>query len=116
MVRGGKRNGSGRHSGWHSGCKFADTQTIRVPRAIAAQVLQIAHRLDMGDVVIWYPKVEQTQSDVACPQCKSTTITKDGIKNNQQSYQCKQCRKKFRESTAVKLLDCEPSKTDLETS
>ena len=116
MVRGGKRDGSGRHSGWHSSCKFVDTQTIRVPRAIAAQVLQIAHRLDAGDVVIWYPKVEQTQSDVACPQCKSTVISKDGIKNNQQSYQCKQCRKKFRESTAVKLLDCEPSKTDLETS
>ena len=49
MPRGGKREGSGRKSTWKSGCKFEDTKLIRVPKAIADDVLEIAHKLDSGD-------------------------------------------------------------------
>ena len=46
MPRGGYREKSGRKNTWASGCKFKDTKLIRVPRAIADQVLTYAHRLD----------------------------------------------------------------------
>ena len=45
--RGGSREGSGRKSGW----KNADTQTIRVPKVFAAQLLEIARKLDSGEVI-----------------------------------------------------------------
>lgn len=46
MSRGGARQNAGRKSGWASGCKFADTQTIRVPKYLAAEVLEFAKNLD----------------------------------------------------------------------
>lgn len=49
MSRGGKRKGAGRRSTWKSGCKFEDTKLIRVPTAIASEVMEIAHRLDSGE-------------------------------------------------------------------
>lgn len=49
MPRGGKRKGAGRKSTWKSGCRFEDTQLIRVPRAIASEIMQIAHKLDAGE-------------------------------------------------------------------
>lgn len=44
MGRGGHRDGAGRKSGWN----HADTQTIRVPKVFAAQLLDIARQLDLG--------------------------------------------------------------------
>ena len=49
MPPGGKRKGSGRKSTWKSGCKFEDTKLIRVPKAIADELLCIAHKLDKGE-------------------------------------------------------------------
>lgn len=48
MPRGGHRNKAGRPSTWKSGCKFSETKLIRVPIAIADQLLEIAHKLDEG--------------------------------------------------------------------
>ena len=51
MPRGGKRAGAGRKSSWPSGCGREDTKLIRVPIALADELLEIAHRLDGGDRV-----------------------------------------------------------------
>jgi hypothetical protein len=45
MGRGGHRDGAGRKSGWN----HADTQTIRVPKVFAVQLMDIARRLDLGE-------------------------------------------------------------------
>jgi hypothetical protein len=42
MGRGGQREGAGRKSGW----THSETQTIRVPRIFAAQILEYARQLD----------------------------------------------------------------------
>jgi hypothetical protein len=51
MPRGGHRDKAGRRSTWQSNCKFSETKLIRVPIAIASQLLDIAHRLDAGEVL-----------------------------------------------------------------
>jgi hypothetical protein len=51
MPRGGHRKKSGRPSTWQSGCKFSETKLIRVPTAIAGQLLEIAHKLDSGETL-----------------------------------------------------------------
>ena len=51
MPRGGHREKAGRKSTWVSGCKFEDTKLIRVPATIAAQLLEIAHKLDGGEAI-----------------------------------------------------------------
>jgi hypothetical protein len=45
--RGGHRPGAGRKSGWN----HSETQMIRVPKVFAQQLLEIAHRLDEGEVI-----------------------------------------------------------------
>jgi hypothetical protein len=45
MGRGGHRERAGRKSGW----KHSETQTIRVPKVFAAQLLEYARRLDLGE-------------------------------------------------------------------
>jgi hypothetical protein len=44
MGRGGQREGAGRKSGW----THSETQTIRVPKIFAAQILAYARQLDSG--------------------------------------------------------------------
>lgn len=51
MTRGGYREKAGRKSTWVSGCKFEETKLIRVPIAISDRVLEIAHKLDNGEVI-----------------------------------------------------------------
>lgn len=63
MARGGKRAGAGRKSTWASGCTQADTKLIRVPIAIADQVLEMAHRLDSGDALDLVTR-SKTESDI----------------------------------------------------
>ena len=48
MARGGAREGAGKPSSWSSGCKYVDTKLIRVPKAIAPKVLELAHKVDEG--------------------------------------------------------------------
>ncbi|MDF5728178.1 MAG: hypothetical protein PUP92_09090 [Rhizonema sp. PD38] len=43
--RGGRRENAGRKSNW----KNKDTVTIRVPRAIVFQVIEVAHKIDEGE-------------------------------------------------------------------
>lgn len=47
--RGGFREGAGRKTTWESGCTQKDTKPIRVPKAIASELLVIAHKLDRGE-------------------------------------------------------------------
>lgn len=60
MGRGGSRKGAGRKSTWVSGRKFEDTTLIRVPKEYATKLLEIAHRLDAGEVIdfVTKPKIE----------------------------------------------------------
>jgi hypothetical protein len=51
MPRGGHREKAGRPSTWKSGCKFSETKLIRVPAAIADQLLEIAHKLDSDETL-----------------------------------------------------------------
>ena len=51
MARGGARKGAGKKSTWVSGCKFNETTTIRIPKTIKAQLLEIAHKLDANEAL-----------------------------------------------------------------
>lgn len=55
MGRGGFRDGAGRKSGW----KHSETQTIRVPKIFAIQILEYARQLDLEDAI---PAVESQPS------------------------------------------------------
>ncbi len=46
MPRGGKRKGAGRKADW----KHGKTKTIRVPEVLAEEILEYAHKLDVGDI------------------------------------------------------------------
>lgn len=52
MPRGGYRENAGRKSGWN----HPDTQTIRVPKVYAAQLLEISRRLDNGESIEFVSK------------------------------------------------------------
>jgi hypothetical protein len=51
MVRGGQRQGAGRKSTWESKTRFEDTVVVRVPRNIKDKILEIAHKLDSGEII-----------------------------------------------------------------
>ena len=48
MARGGYREGGGRPSGF----VHTPTQTVRVPVALADQVLELAQKLDKGELIV----------------------------------------------------------------
>lgn len=56
MGRGGSRKGAGRKSSWVSGRKFKDTTLIRVPKEYAHKLLEIAHKLDAGEIIDFVTK------------------------------------------------------------
>jgi hypothetical protein len=67
MVRGGSRQGAGRKSTWASGCTFKDTTLIRVPSRLALILLELAHKLDAGEVIDFATKSENQESvDIDC--------------------------------------------------
>jgi DNA-directed RNA polymerase subunit RPC12/RpoP len=116
MARGGKREKAGRKSSWVSGCRFEDTKLIRVPSAIADQVLEFAHQLDSGEPVSetnsmvkpsrMAKRASSRLQGIACPECYSTHLGRDGFsKNNVQRYVCRDCGRKFVEHLAAKPLD-----------
>ena len=51
MPRGGRREGAGRKTQWESGCTFAETTVIRVPKVLRDEILELAHRLDAGEEI-----------------------------------------------------------------
>jgi hypothetical protein len=71
MGRGGQREGAGRKSGW----KHSETQTIRVPKIFAVQVLDYARQLDAG-AGIFIPDHEIPDADLGISdQFDSETIS-----------------------------------------
>jgi hypothetical protein len=78
MPRGGKRKGSGRKSTWKSGCKFEDTKLIRVPKAIADELLNIAHKLDSGETL---DLVTKPKGQLSLLGESSLEIIKDNLLN-----------------------------------
>jgi predicted nucleic acid-binding Zn-ribbon protein len=51
MPRGGRRENAGKKSRWESGRSFAETKVIRVPIEFADQLLNMAHKLDAGELI-----------------------------------------------------------------
>jgi hypothetical protein len=64
MVRGGQRHNAGRKSTWESGAKFEDTIPVRVPKNIKNELLDVAHKLDVGEDIIFAsnPKIQDIES------------------------------------------------------
>lgn len=62
MVRGGQREGAGRKSTWVSGCTFKDTTLIRVPSNLASILLEVAHKIDAGEVIDFATKSDSQES------------------------------------------------------
>ena len=56
MPRGGRREGAGRKTQWESGCTFAETTVIRVPKLLRDEILELAHRLDAGEEIDFVSK------------------------------------------------------------
>lgn len=50
MPRGGRRENAGKKSTWESGRTFAETKVIRVPIEFAEQLLELAHKMDAGEL------------------------------------------------------------------
>jgi hypothetical protein len=71
MGRGGQRNGAGRKSGW----KNSETQTIRVPKIFAAQILEYARKLDSeSGIPEPQPGILQIEDEVL-PQIDFETVS-----------------------------------------
>jgi hypothetical protein len=60
--RGGARPNAGRKSGWST----SDTQTIRVPKKLSEQLIEIAKKIDLGETieVTSKPDIESTLSAI----------------------------------------------------
>lgn len=56
MPRGGHRENAGRKAGWNN----PETQTIRVPKVLATQLLEIARKLDEGETIDFDTKSEKS--------------------------------------------------------
>lgn len=63
MPRGGRRKGAGRKTAWESGCAFAETTVVRVPKYLKDEILDIAHRLDAGEEVDLVSKSLKERND-----------------------------------------------------
>lgn len=57
--RGGYRDNAGRKSSW----KHSATQTIRVPKVFAQQLVKLAHQLDNGEAIDTDTKSKQSSID-----------------------------------------------------
>lgn len=84
-TRGGRRENAGRKSNW----KNKNTITIRVPKAIVCQVIELAHKIDCGEIIELdteskKPKNEIiTQSNQEAEELKSDFVTKSILSYNQ---------------------------------
>lgn len=106
--RGGFREGAGRRSSWVN----KETQTIRVPKIFAAQLLEIAKKLDEGEVIDFVTKSKtkiesvtkskpkrvdiDTDSDDSCPYCGASDWGSEGYRTLQSGQRkqkriCKNC-------------------------
>ena len=77
-TRGGRRENAGRKSNW----KNKDTITIRVPRAIVFQVIDLAHRIDSGEKIELDTQSKTNEDEIITPpnqesqELKSDFVTK----------------------------------------
>ena len=72
MPRGGHRENAGRKSGW----KHPDTQTIRVPKVYANQLIEIARRLDKGESIEF---VSKPKNELVTKSKAKKEVTKDSV-------------------------------------
>lgn len=79
--RGGRRENAGRKSNW----KNKDTITIRIPRAIVFQVIEIAHKIDSGENIELETesKAEGSDFELQSKSSKNEIITKSILSYNQ---------------------------------
>ncbi len=79
--RGGRRENAGRKSNW----KNKDTITIRVPRAIVFQVIEVAHRIDSGEKIELDTKTKTEDSDfvIQSKRQDNESITKSNTRENE---------------------------------
>ena len=77
------RENAGRKSNW----KNKDTITIRVPRAIVFQVIEVAHRIDSGEIIEFdtESKAEGYDFEIKSKANKNETITQ----SNQEGQELK---------------------------
>jgi tRNA(Ile2) C34 agmatinyltransferase TiaS len=114
MPRGGSRENAGRKTAW----KNAETQVIRVPKVLVPKLMQIARKLDSGELLDFVTKsipliddepatgVIEISPDqlslldkveLVCPRCSSSKLKKNGKEAGRQRYKCLTCGKYFRE-------------------
>ncbi len=82
--RGGCREGAGRKHAW----KHGETQTIRVPKALVSQLLEIARKLDEGEAIdfVTQPKRKFNSVTKSKPTHVESVTNSDGML---QSLTCK---------------------------
>jgi hypothetical protein len=86
--RGGQRDGAGRKSAWRNG----ETQTIRVPKVLADQILEIAKRLDSGEVIEFVSESKEKPKRKRDSVTKSESIPNDYVTNSESQLQPLSCR------------------------
>jgi hypothetical protein len=79
--RGGRRENAGRKPTWNN----KDTTTIRVPKLIATQVMELAHRLDSGKSIELDTESKPTNNDCVIKSnfADYETITKSLLANHE---------------------------------
>ena len=80
-LRGGRRENAGRKPIWNN----KDTITIRVPKFIVTQVVEIAHRLDSGGNVVLNTESKSDQNDFGFKSNSTNdeNITKSELENHE---------------------------------
>ena len=86
--RGGQRDGAGRKSVWRNG----ETQTIRVPKVLADQILEIAKRLDSGEVIEFVSESKEKLKRKRDSVTKSKPDPNDYVTNSEGQLQPLSCR------------------------
>jgi hypothetical protein len=79
--RGGRRENAGRKPTWNN----KDTTTIRVPKLIATQVMELAHRLDSGKTIELDTESKPVNNDCVIKSnlADYETITKSLLANHE---------------------------------
>ena len=86
--RGGSREGAGRKTTWVSGCKQEDTKPIRVPKVIAERLLEVAHKLDAGEVIELDTQSKRKKIVKSTLESKLTAVEECLTKWRQYSNEC----------------------------
>ena len=81
--RGGERKGAGRKAAW----KHGETQTIRVPKVLADQILEIAKKLDSGEVIELVSESKEKARRKRDSVTKSKSIPNDYVTDSEGKLQ-----------------------------